>query len=330
MAIIQTEARAHLPPVGLPTTSTVAGLRRLEFHAMGTRCFVQHDAPGDTVARAFEQDVLQWVQAFEARYSRFRPDSIVSQINRAAGGDWVEIDAATEQCLDICQSVHFMTGGMVDSTAGCLAQLWDYHNPPKQLPSDATVAELLGRVGWSRIERQPGRVRLPRAGMAIDFGGWGKEFSVDQVIGLAQQHGLGAVMVDFGHDIRTLGVPPDRPAWHVGLEDPKSPGTLRGSIAVAGQAVASSGDYLRGFTIEGRRYGHIIDPRNGRPVSNGCRQVTVVAPTCLQAGLLSTAAFILGPRPGMERIEDTMGAEGIIVTDAGTHQSRGFFNYVVT
>lgn len=330
MAIIQRMAVAHQAPVGSPDRSVVGGLRRLEFRAMGTRCFVQYAADGDAAARAFERDALEWTQAFEARYSRYREDSIVSAINRAAGGYWVEVDEPTERCLDLCASVHFMSGGIIDATAGCLTKLWNYQARQPRVPSDEEIAATLQRVGWNKVERQPGKVRLPVAGMALDFGGWGKEFAVDQVIRLAEEHELPAVMVDFGHDIRTIGIPPDRPAWHIGLEDPLSPGKLWGSIAVAGQAVASSGDYLRGFTVGGRRYGHIIDPRQGRPVANGCRQVTVIASTCLQAGLLSTSAFVLGARKGLELIDDAMGAEGVIVADDVKHQSRGFFNYVVT
>ena len=107
--------------------------------------------------------------------------------------------------------------------------------------------------------------------------------------------------------------------------------TQRGSVALlAGKGIASSGDYLRGFTRNGRRYGHIVDPRTGEPVAHDCRQVTVVADSCLQAGLLSTTAFILGPVAGLEFIQRFPGAEGLIVTDSDRAQTRGFWNYVVT
>ena len=77
------------------------------------------------------------------------------------------------------------------------------------------------------------------------------------------------------------------------------------------------------------RYGHIVDPRTGRPVAHHTRQVTVIAPTCVQAGVLSTTAFILPPTEGIRLIQDTIGAEGCIVTADSRHQTRSFFNYVV-
>jgi thiamine biosynthesis lipoprotein len=167
--------------------------------------------------------------------------------------------------------------------------------------------------------------------MAIDFGGWGKEYAVDMVAQIARRHGFTRALVDFGHDLCAVGAAPGKPAWHIGLEDPARPGvTCWGSVAVNDRAVASSGDYLRAFTLNGRRFGHIVDPRTGWPVANGCRQVTVIARGCLQAGVLSTSAFILGPEKGRKLIEETMGAEGCIVTAEARHQTKGFFNYVVT
>jgi thiamine biosynthesis lipoprotein len=224
-----------------------------------------------------------------------------------------------------------MTGGILDATAGPLIRLWDYHQPVVELPDVARVAEVRELVGWSKVQRAPGRVFLPRAGMALDFGGWGKEWAVDAVAQLAASFGIAQVLVDFGHDIRCIGTPPGRPAWHVGLEDPAQPGTHRGSVALlAGKGIASSGDYLRGFTRNGRRYGHIVDPRTGEPVAHDCRQVTVVADSCLQAGLLSTTAFILGPAAGLEFIQRFPGAEGLIITHSSRAQTRGFWNYVAT
>ena len=78
---------------------------------------------------------------------------------------------------------------------------------------------------------------------------------------------------------------------------------------------ATSGDYLRSFEHNGRRYGHIIDPRNGYPVDNGCRAVSVIAPSCTIAGILTTTAMILGPKEGLHLIESHPKAEGAISTD---------------
>jgi thiamine biosynthesis lipoprotein len=306
-------------------------VRRHRWTALGTTCEVQFACADDALAARFETGAAAWVADFEARYSRFRPDSVIGRINAAAGREWVEIDAEMEQLLDFCASVHFLTQGTLDVTATPVLRLWDYKAAAPRVPTDAEVAAALRLVGWAKVQRVPGRVFLPEPGMALDFGGWGKEYAVDAVAALARSLGITRALVDFGHDLHAVGAAPGKPGWHVGLEDPANPtGPCRGSLAAADLAVASSGDYLRGFTVGGRRYGHIIDPRTGRPVANGCRQATVVAPTCLQAGVLSTTLFILGPEAGLRLAGQTMGVEARILTERAVHQTRGFFRHVVS
>ncbi len=311
-------------PAGLP-------LRRLSFPALGTTCEVQYVAPqGGEQAASFEQAVVGWVAAFEAKYSRFRPDSLVSRINAAAGVDAIEVDEDMETLLKLCDALYAMTRGVLDPTALPLIRLWNYRAESPRIPTAPEIAAARALVGWPKVQRGGGQVRLPVRGMALDFGGFGKEFAVDMVAQLAIQRGLPAALVDFGHDLRAVGTPPGRAAWHVGLEDPRNPGHAAGSIAVAGRGIASSGDYLRCFQIGGRRYGHIIDPRTGAPVANGCLQATVIAPSCLQAGVLSTTAFVLGVPDGIEFIQACPGAEGLLVTERMRAQTRGFFHYVAT
>ena len=102
-------------------------LRKLAFPALGTTCEVQYAAPhGEAQAAAFESAAVRWVQAFEAKYSRFRSDSLVSHINQAAGRTWVDVDEDMEQLLGLCDTLHVMTNGVLDPTALPLIQLWNW------------------------------------------------------------------------------------------------------------------------------------------------------------------------------------------------------------
>lgn len=319
---------AGLPPTSpLPTGNR---LRRFEFPAMGTQCLVQYVCPDQARAAKFERDAVGWVQAFEAKYSRFKPDSLVSRINAAAGDHWVDVDAEMEELLNLCANLHSITRGVLDPTALPLIRLWNYKAEHPVVPETHQIAYARELVGWPKVQRQPGRIFLPRAGMSLDFGGFGKEYAVDMVAQLAVSQGIPDILVDFGHDLRALGHPPERSCWHVGLEDPKRPGVADGSIGVTGRGVASSGDYLRCFVINGRRYGHIVDPRTGWPVANGCCQATVIAQTCLQAGVLSTTSFLLGVSEGIHFIQGFPGAEGLMCTATARAQTRGFFKYVAS
>jgi len=305
------------------------GLRKFRWQALGTTCELQFATEDFAQAVAFQNAAVAWVAKFETRYSRFRPDSLLSRINQAAGQSGVEVDLEMEQMLNVCAALYEMTQGILDVTSLPLMRLWDYRAGTPRIPSEKEIAAARERVGWRKVQREPGKVFLPIAGMALDFGGWGKEFAVDAVAQIARDHGIASALIDFGHDLRAIGTPPGKPGWHIGLEDPTHPGTYRGSIAVRERGIASSGDYLRHFTLNGRRYGHIIDPRTGCPVSNGCVQATVVAPSCLQAGVLSTTAFVLGGEKGIEAIQQSLGSEGCLLTEKARYQTRSFFQYVV-
>lgn len=130
--------------------------------------------------------------------------------------------------------------------------------------------------------------------MGLDFGGFGKEFAVDQLVRIAREHGIQDALIDLGRDLYGSGGNGRHPFWHVGLEDARQSGACWGGLAVSDFGVAVSGDGLRRFEHDGVRYGHILDPRSGWPVANGMRGVSVLAPTCLQAGIYSTAIFVLG------------------------------------
>ncbi|MFT3784297.1 MAG: FAD:protein FMN transferase [Nibricoccus sp.] len=308
-----------------------AAIRAIKWNALGTVCEIKYVCAVDERARAFESEVVNWVAQFEEKYSRFKPGSVVSQINAAAGREWVQVDPEMESFLDLCGSLHQLTQGVLDITALPLMRLWDYRASPPRIPTEMEIAVAKHLVGFQKIQRRPGQVRLAEPGMAIDFGGWGKEYAVDIAAQIARIHGITHALVDFGHDIYALGTAPGKPGWHIGLEDPARPGeNCWSSLAAKDCGVASSGDYLRGFTVDGKRYGHIVDPRTGKPVANGSRQVNVVANSCLQAGVLSTAIFILGPETGLRLVQELMTVEACVVTDRERHQTKGFYRYVVT
>ncbi len=291
-----------------------SGLSVLTFQAMGTVCRVSLVETDRAQANEYFQGVLDWVADFEAKYSRFLEGSLISQINRAAGTEWVRIDEETERLLAMCHELRFFTQGVFEPTALPLIKLWNWKTNPAVIPNDTDIEAARELVGWNKIQRKPGAIFLPRHGMSLDLGGIGKEYAVDHVAQMATGCGIENVLVDFGQDIRAVGRPPGKPAWHVGLEDPKQPGTCWASVAATGVAVATSGDYLRHFMFGGKRFGHIIDPRTGYPVDNGCTSVTVVAPSCTLAGILTTTAFILGPKEGYDLIQRSFGASGAIST----------------
>lgn len=303
------------------------GLFKLKFQALGTQCGITFRCEEMDRAQAYRQAALDWVKKFEAKYSRFREDSLISEINRRAGGDWVELDEEAESVLGMIDTVHFLSKGVLDPTSLPLTHLWKRAAELGQEPTDQMIDDVKRLVKWSRVERTRGRIRLPEKGMALDLGGYGKEYAVDQVADLAIDHGIHDVLVDFGRDIRALGAPVDAPCWIVGVEDGSRPGEVWERIGLKNRGVASSGNYRRHVIINGKAYGHLIDCRSGWPIRHDCQGSTVISERCLEAGILASTAFILGPQDGLELIESTFGSEGCLQTTTRKLETRGYHVY---
>jgi thiamine biosynthesis lipoprotein len=188
--------------------------------------------------------------------------------------------------------LHRESGGLFDISSGVLRKAWDFKSA--LLPSPDRLREALALVGWAQVALEEDRVRLPRAGMELDFGGFGKEYAADRAASLLIDAGFAHGYVNLGGDIRLLGPTPIGEPWRLGIAHPRQPGAVAMGVDVASGALATSGDYERYFDLDGRRYCHILDPRSGWPVQHW-QSISVVAPACLAAGALTTIAMLMGP-----------------------------------
>jgi len=295
--------------------------------AMGTSCRLVFSAPSRATADEFRQMFADWLHEFEKRYSRFRESSLISRINASAGIHAVDIDRELSSILALCDWFHWVSRGIFDPTMLPLERLWDYHVDTPSVPSSDAVEKAKSLVGWKHVQRSEMSVFLPIKGMALDIGGIGKEYAVDRVFEMAEDAGLTDVMVDFGHDVRVLGHPPEGGGWRIGLEDPRCPGRCWTGVGLSSMAIATSGNYARGFEWQGKRYGHILDPRTGYPVDNGSLSTSVVAPTCTEAGILSTAAFIFGADEFADLLRANSQVQGCMMTASEELRTPGFARY---
>jgi thiamine biosynthesis lipoprotein len=262
----------------------------LEFGAMASRCEVRVWAPDAATARTWADAAIAEVRRIEAKYSRYRGDSVTARINASAGGAAVEVDAETAALLEFGARLHGQSGGRFDLTSGVLRRAWDF--TAERVPDQRELAALLPLVGWSIVDWRPPQLRMPYAGMELDFGGIGKEYAADRAAGALQAAGARHGFVDLGGDLRGVGGAPDGTPWRVGIRHPRVAGALLGSIELTTGAVATSGDYERFFEAEGRRYSHILDPRTGWPAQHW-QCVSVSAPACVAAGACATVAMLM-------------------------------------
>ena len=294
-------------------------LHRITFRAMAAENEVQLHAPTEAAARASAQAAIDEVLRIEAKYSRYRPESVVSRINAAAGGAPVEIDAETQGLLDYADAVYRQSGGLFDATSGVLRRAWRFDSG--RVPSDAELDPLLRLIGWERVQRGGRHVRLPEAGMELDFGGFGKEYAVDRALAALAAQGVASGMVNLAGDLSILGPHPDGEPWRTGIRHPRRDDALVATLPVTSGAIATSGDYERYMEVEGVRHCHVLNPRTGRS-ARGLQSVTVHAPSCLVAGSATTVAMLKGRDAGLEWLR-TLGLPFLAVLEDGHVQKNG-------
>jgi thiamine biosynthesis lipoprotein len=264
------------------------------FFAMGSPCQVLIDSDDTAERLALIETAKAEALRVEQKFSRYRSDNLIHRINHAEGRG-TEVDPETALLLDYAAICHQTSDGLFDITSGALRRAWSFDGSDR-IPDPEAVRAALALVGWQRVEWKKPVLTMP-AGMEIDLGGIAKEYAVDRTAGLLQARTGRPFLVNFGGDLYAPGPRRGGRPWGVGVDDPSRTGeAVLYRIDLTRGGLATSGDARRYVIHRGRRLGHILNPKTGWPVEGAPRSVTVLAPTCLEAGTLSTLACLQGPR----------------------------------
>ena len=243
--------------------------------------------------------------AINGLMSTYDPDSLLSQINAAAAGQWIPVDDELLQVLYASEQLSRMTGGAFDVTVGPLVNLWGFGPGDVQIshpPSAQQILQVRQMIGWQHLQlrQQPAAVRKMR-NLYVDLSAIAKGYAVDEIAELLEARQVTDYLVDIGGELRAAGHNPRGQPWQVGVQLPQagSLGEAREIIGLSGHAVATSGDYRNFFEYEDMRYSHTIDPNTGYPVSHGVASVTVIHPSAMWADGWATALNVLGPEAGL-------------------------------
>ena len=263
-----------------------------QFVAMASDCEVRLAGVSAARAQTLAALAIAEVQRIEAKFSRYRADSIVSRINAAAGNDApIAIDAETAQLLAFATQLFELSDGLFDATSGVLRQVWDFKAGRK--PSAQQLAEVLPRIGWNHVQWNGQTARLMQRGMELDFGGFGKEYAADRAATLLMNEGAQHGLVNLGGDIRVIGPQEDGSPWSMGIRHPRQNDAVIASIPISSGALATSGDYERFFVDDKQRFCHILNPKTGWPAQHW-QSISVIAPMCVAAGAMATTAMLKG------------------------------------
>jgi thiamine biosynthesis lipoprotein len=276
------------------------------------------NTPGgaDLVERA-----LDLIDALEDQLTVYRDTSEVSRLNAKAHPAPVEVEPGLFDLLSRAVALAGETGGAYDVTSGALSEAWGFVRGPKRVPDSEALVAARERTGYRHLTLDPSRrtVAFDRPGVRINLGSIGKGYAIDRVVDVIRNYWWPTSALVHGgrSSLFALGSPPGRfgDRWEVALRNPFEPETPLGVLRLRNRGMGTSGTAFQRFEVDGRAYGHILDPRTGEPAF-GPASVTVLAPSAAEADALSTAFFLLGTE-GIAGYVKTHEEVGAVVVEEG-------------
>jgi len=278
---------------------------------MGTLVHLTVMGQDRTSAQTAVKASLDRMGELESILSRFKPESELSELNRA--GKLENPNAAMLEPLQQAQHLSALSGGAFDITVKPLVDLYRHcQSTSNTLPSADALQKTRKLVDYRALVIEEKKVRFTKAGMSITLDGIAKGYVVDGGVEMLRRHGFENVLVEAGGDLLASGYKAATVPWKVGIQSPRK--ERRGLIhtfSVENQGVATSGDYLQAYSTDFSHH-HIIDPRYGTSPGE-LASVTVIAPTAALADGLSTTLMVLGPEAGMRLMKHFPDCEAYLI-----------------
>lgn len=254
------------------------------------------------------------IERIERLISSWDANSQTAEINRQSGIKPVKVAKELYELIARSIEISKITQGAFDISYAALDPVWFFDGRMKAVPSESQRLKSVQNIGFKDLvlNAKEQTVYLPKKGMKIGFGAIGKGYAADATKKLMKSLGVSSGIINASGDLTSWGKKPDGTDWQVGISNPENPAKVFSWFPVRDAAVATSGNYEKYVTLEGKQYSHIMDPRTGMPVS-GIKSVTVFAPNAELADAFATAVFIMGIDTGIDTISQLPGMSCIIV-----------------
>ena len=285
-------------------------------YVMGTVLQISLDEVAESSGAAALAELFASAERLDALMTLYDSRSEISRLNAAAGRGPQTVDPAVTELLRRSLAYTQLTHGSFDVTVGPLVQIWIDAAIAKSLPTAEELERAMARVGAGGLRlHDDGRVELLVPGVVVDLGGVAKGFALDRMRPILRARGIANALLDFGQSSTlALGRPVGSPGWRLLVRGPEQ--VDLGVVTLSDQALSVSSSFGNWVEIGGRRYGHVIDPRSGWPLTEP-RQAVIVAQDATLAEALSKALLILSPEVGLALVEAQPGCEGLLVVAGG-------------
>ncbi|MCL5283282.1 MAG: FAD:protein FMN transferase [Armatimonadetes bacterium] len=272
---------------------------------MATRFELMIEGDNSPRLRAVGEEALSEIARLDAQLSIYRADSEVSDLNARAQQEPVKLDPRTFNLLKRATELSRLTGGAFEITVLPLLRCWGLAGGCGTVPPPEEIMRCLRLVGVEqlRFNDRACTVQFRQAGVQVDLGAIGKGYAVDRACSLMRENGIRSMLLNGGlSSVAAMGSSSAHGGWRVGIQHPTLSDKLLTSITLMNETLSVSAVHGKSFYSTGRRFGHIIDPRTGRPVENRVL-AAVISPSATDGDALSTALLTLGA-PGLDHLKD--------------------------
>jgi FAD:protein FMN transferase len=283
---------------------------------MGSRFEISAVSESSVLAEQAVDAAIDEIGRIEKLISSWDNNSQTSKINHYAGKKAIKVDEELFLLIERSKKISRLTGGMFDISYASLDKIWVFDSSYVALPSADVLKKAVSRINYENIitNARDTTVFLKEKGMKIGFGAIGKGFAANKAKQKMLSMGIMNGVVNAGGDLLAWGRQEDSQPWKVGISDPRNKERIIAWLEATDRAIVTSGNYERFIEIAGVRYGHILNPKTGQPVS-GTKSVTIICPDAELADALATSVFILGEHEGLDLVNRLKEIECIIIND---------------
>jgi len=268
----------------------------LALNAMATRFELVLHGENTTRLRAAGEAALKEVERLEADLSLFRPTSEIARVNASSAREPVRVSPAVFRLLQHARQLQSESGGAFDITVAPLVRCWGFMHGTGRVPEPAEIDAARSRSGMAHVmlDEQNLTVRFDQEGVMIDLGAIGKGHAIDCAVESLREAGVTSALLHGGTStVYGLGAPPGAEGWKIAIASAPDQPPRQTAVVLRNNALSVSAVWGKCFEADGKKYGHVIDPRTGWPVNNAV-QAALVLPSATETDALSTALLVLG------------------------------------
>jgi len=287
---------------------------------MGNRFEISVVSDNASWAESRIDDAVEEISRIERLLTTFKDSSQTNDINSNAGIKLVKVDKEVFDLIQRSLRISELTQGAFDITYGSIdKRLWNFDTTMTELPDPKIAKQSVRLINYRNVilNEHDCSVFLKEKGMRIGFGGIGKGYAADKAKQLLQQKGVKSGIVNASGDLSAWGLQPNGKQWTIGIADPYTKITPFSFLEISNMAVATSGNYEKYATINGKKYSHTIDPKTGMPVE-GIKSVTIITTSAELADAMATPVAVMGIKAGLNLINQMRNIACIIIDDHDT------------